>query len=202
MLLDCVYILEHHPNLFLANFWALNCVGNFTRSTLFEPELDLNLWSSPRFRHLLNRTIGPVPGSWKSSKNQTELDFSNTTHKEQQLKIFGCVQEKHKKVVPHKDEWNKKKGCFVGEAQESSAAQRAVVKKFWLWVGEAQESGAMQRGVIKKFLGCGRSMKKGCHTRKLHLGKWGLNRETGWLCRLNIWLIFKKQSTIVGGTHW
>ena len=29
MLLDCVYILEHHPNL-LANFWALNCVGNFT----------------------------------------------------------------------------------------------------------------------------------------------------------------------------
>ena len=30
MLLDCVYILEHLPNLFLANFWALNCVGNFT----------------------------------------------------------------------------------------------------------------------------------------------------------------------------
>ena len=52
MLLDCVYILEHHPNLFLANFWALNCVGNFTGSNLFEPELDLNLWSGPRFRHL------------------------------------------------------------------------------------------------------------------------------------------------------
>ena len=52
MLLDCVYILEHHPNLFLANFWALNCVGNFTDSNLFEPELDLNLWSGPRFRHL------------------------------------------------------------------------------------------------------------------------------------------------------
>ena len=43
MLLDCVYILEHHPNLFLANFWALNCVGKFTGSNLFEPELDLNL---------------------------------------------------------------------------------------------------------------------------------------------------------------
>ena len=43
MLLDCDYILEHHPNLFLANFWALNCVGNFTGSNLFEPELDLNL---------------------------------------------------------------------------------------------------------------------------------------------------------------
>ena len=42
MLLDCVYILEHHPNLFLANFWALNCVGNFTGLNLFEPELDLN----------------------------------------------------------------------------------------------------------------------------------------------------------------
>ena len=40
MLLDCVYILEHHPNLFLANFWALNCVGNLTGSNLFEPELD------------------------------------------------------------------------------------------------------------------------------------------------------------------
>ena len=52
MLLDCVYILEHHPNLFLANFWALNCVGNFTGLNLFEPELVLNLWSSPRFRHL------------------------------------------------------------------------------------------------------------------------------------------------------
>ena len=26
----------------------------------------------------LNRTIGPVPGSWKSSKNRTEPDFSNT----------------------------------------------------------------------------------------------------------------------------
>ena len=50
MLLDCVYILEHHPNLFLANFWALNCVGNFTRLNLFEPELDLNLWSGPRFQ--------------------------------------------------------------------------------------------------------------------------------------------------------
>ena len=52
MLLDCVYILEHHPNLFLANFWALNCVGNFTGLNLFEPELDLNLWSGPKFRNL------------------------------------------------------------------------------------------------------------------------------------------------------
>ena len=62
MLLDCVYILEHHPNLFLANFWALNCVGNFTGSNLFEPELDLNLWSSPRFRHL------PEPNHRSSSR--------------------------------------------------------------------------------------------------------------------------------------
>ena len=62
MLLDCVYILEHHPNLFLANFWALNCVGNFTGSNLFEPELDLNLWSGPRFRHL------PEPNHRSSSR--------------------------------------------------------------------------------------------------------------------------------------
>ena len=62
MLLDCVYILEHHPNLFLANFWALNCVGNFTGLNLFEPELDLNLWSSPRFRHL------PEPNHRSSSR--------------------------------------------------------------------------------------------------------------------------------------
>ena len=53
MLLDCVYILEHHPNLFLENFWALNCVGNFTGLNLFEPELDLNLWSGPRFMEIL-----------------------------------------------------------------------------------------------------------------------------------------------------
>ena len=46
------HLLEHHPNLFLANFWTLNCVGNFTGSNLFKPELDLNLWSSSRFRHL------------------------------------------------------------------------------------------------------------------------------------------------------
>ena len=69
MLLDCVYILEHHPNLFLANFWALNCVGNFTGSNLFEPEvpeLDLNLWSGPRFRHL------PEPNH-RSSSRFTEI---------------------------------------------------------------------------------------------------------------------------------
>ena len=66
MLLDCVYILEHHPNLFLANIWALNCVGNFTGSNLFEPELDLNLWSSPRFRHL------PEPNH-RSSSRFTEI---------------------------------------------------------------------------------------------------------------------------------
>ena len=62
MLLDCVYILEHHPILFLANFWALNCVGNFTGLNLFEPELDLNLWSGPRFRHL------PEPNHRSSSR--------------------------------------------------------------------------------------------------------------------------------------
>ena len=66
MLLDCVYILEHHRNLFLANFWALNCVGNFTGLNLFEPELDLNPWSGPRFRHL------PEPNH-RSSVRFTEI---------------------------------------------------------------------------------------------------------------------------------
>ena len=31
----------------------------------------------------LNRTIGPVPSSWKSSKNQTEPDFGNTSNSSQ-----------------------------------------------------------------------------------------------------------------------
>ena len=56
----------HNTNLFLANFWALNCVGNFTGSNLFEPELDLNLWSGPRFRHL------PEPNH-RSSSRFTEI---------------------------------------------------------------------------------------------------------------------------------
>ena len=66
MLLDCVYyILEHHPNL-SSKLLALNCVGNFTGSNLFEPELDLNLWSGPRFRHL------PEPNH-RSSSRFTEI---------------------------------------------------------------------------------------------------------------------------------
>ena len=78
MLLDCVYILEHHQNLFLANFWALNCVENLQVWTC----LNLNwTWTYGPVQGsyiCLNQTIGPVPGSQKSSKNQTEPDFGNT----------------------------------------------------------------------------------------------------------------------------
>ena len=82
MLLDCVYILKHHPNLFLANFWRQNCVGNFTGLNLFEPELDLNLWSSPRFRHL------PEPNHRSSSRFTEilkELDWTGL-----QQHYLGC----------------------------------------------------------------------------------------------------------------
>ena len=47
-----MFIFLTSPKPLSSNFWALNCVVNFTGSNLFEPELDLNLWSSPRFRHL------------------------------------------------------------------------------------------------------------------------------------------------------
>ena len=81
MLLDCVYILEHHPNLFLANFWALNCVGDFTGLNLFEPELETWTYGPVQGSDIcLNWTIGPVPGSQKSSKNRTKPDFGNTSN--------------------------------------------------------------------------------------------------------------------------
>ena len=90
MLLGCVYILEHHPNLFLTNFWALNCVGNFTGSNLFEPELDLNLWSGPRFRHL------PKPNHRSSSRFMEILKEPDQTRLWQHylhFPIFNSVLE-------------------------------------------------------------------------------------------------------------
>jgi hypothetical protein len=65
-------------NLFLTTFWALTCVGKFTGSNLFEPELNLNRWSSPGFGHLPELNLSLVLSLQKMVENQTELDFSNT----------------------------------------------------------------------------------------------------------------------------
>jgi hypothetical protein len=54
-------------------------VKKFTGSNLFEPELDLNQWSGLGFGHLPELNLSLVLSSQKMVKNQTELDFSNTS---------------------------------------------------------------------------------------------------------------------------
>ena len=60
-------------------FWALKYVGNFIGSNLFEPEPDQNRGPVQSSDICLNRTVGPVHGSQKTSENRTEPNFGITT---------------------------------------------------------------------------------------------------------------------------
>ena len=61
MLLDCLYF-RTSPKPLSSKLLGTKLCGKFYRFKPVEPELDLNLWSSPRFRHL------PEPNHRSSSR--------------------------------------------------------------------------------------------------------------------------------------